>query len=198
MATGTARADRPSVRAALPEEAVRLSELAIRSKAHWGYDGAFVAACREELTLRPDEVTRRRTAVAERDGEILGFVTVEGRPPHGSIGLMFVDPPAIGQGVGRLLFEDALHRARAAGFTRLSVDADPNAEGFYRAMGAVRTGTAPSGSIPGRVLPQLAVRVPETDPDRAAEGPGSAGRDADGAASRRLLRPSARPSGERP
>jgi hypothetical protein len=34
-----------------------------------------------------------------------------------------------------------------------SIDADPNAEAFYLAMGAVRIGQTPSGSIPGRVLP---------------------------------------------
>lgn len=171
------------VRAARPEEAAPLSELAVRSKAHWGYDEEFVAACRQELTIRPDDVLRRRTAVAERDGSVLGFVTVEGEPPHGSIGLMFVDPPAIGQGVGRLLFEDALRRARAAGFTRLLVDADPNAEGFYRAMGAVRVGTVPSGSIPGRVLPLLAVRVPGADSEPAAGSAGPSGSAGDGTAS---------------
>lgn len=35
------------------------------------------------------------------------------------------------------------------------IDADPNAEPFYRAMGAVRIGATPSGSIPGRELPLL-------------------------------------------
>jgi hypothetical protein len=48
--------------------------------------------------------------------------------------------------------EDA---ARAAGATRLEVDSDPHAEGFYRAMGMHRAGEAPSGSIPGRMLPHL-------------------------------------------
>lgn len=86
------------IRDARPDEAGELTELALRSKAHWGYDAAFMASCREELTVRPSEVGERRTAPAERDGRVLGFTTVDGRPPDGAVGMMFVDPSALGQG----------------------------------------------------------------------------------------------------
>ena len=147
------------IRAARPEEAEALSRLALRSKAHWGYDEAFLDRCREELTLRPGEVVRRRTAVAEDRGRVVGFVTVEGGPPEGELGMLFVDPPAIGGGVGRLLFEHALAVARALGLERLRLEADPNAEPFYRAMGASRVGLVPSGAAVGRSLPLMTVEV---------------------------------------
>lgn len=145
------------IRAARGDEAGVLSEIALRSKAHWGYDETFVANCRDELTVRASEVERRRAAVAERDGRIVGFTTLEGEPTVGEIGMMFVDPAAIGEGIGRLLFEHALAVARGLGFTRLTIDADPNAEPFYLAMGASRVGTTPSGSVPGREPPLMAV-----------------------------------------
>ncbi|MEU2371392.1 MULTISPECIES: GNAT family N-acetyltransferase [Streptomyces] len=147
------------IRDARPDEAAELTGLALRSKAHWGYDEAFMESCREELTVRPSEVGERRTAVAERDGRVVGFTTVDGRPPEGALGMMFVDPSALGQGIGRALFTHALITARDAGFTRLTIDADPNAEPFYRAMGAVRIGETPSGSVPGRMLPLLSVTL---------------------------------------
>ena len=147
------------IRAGRAGDAARLSALALRSKAHWGYDEAFLEACRAELTLREDEIVARRTLVAERDGQPLGFVTVEGEPPQGELGMLFVEPAEIGRGLGRRLFSAALETARAAGFTRLTVEADPHAEGFYQAMGARRIGEAPSGSVPGRNLPLLAVEV---------------------------------------
>ncbi|MYS01695.1 MULTISPECIES: GNAT family N-acetyltransferase, partial [unclassified Streptomyces] len=75
--------------------------------------------------------------------------------PEGALGMMFVEPDAIGQGVGRLLFGHAREQARRLGFTLLTIDADPNAEPFYTAMGAVRVGAVPSGSVPGRMLPLL-------------------------------------------
>ncbi|SDN44544.1 Acetyltransferase (GNAT) domain-containing protein [Actinacidiphila guanduensis] len=145
------------VRPARAAEAGMLSELALRSKGHWGYGADFLEACRDELTVAPHEVARRRAMVADRDGRVLGFTTLEGEPPSGVLGMMFVEPDAIGQGIGRLLFERTVAAGRDLGFTRLTIDADPNAEPFYRAMGAVRVGSVPSGSIAGRVLPQMVV-----------------------------------------
>jgi GNAT superfamily N-acetyltransferase len=149
------------VRPARPDEAELLTDLVLRSKAHWGYDAAFMAACRDELTVAADQVVAHRTAVAEdgAGGGVLGMVTVEGEPPLGAIGMLFVDPAAMGRGVGRLLYGHALAVAAGAGFTRLTIDADPNAEAFYRRMGAVTVGRTPSGSVPGRTLPLMAVDV---------------------------------------
>lgn len=90
---------------------------------------------------------------------ILGFTTLEGEPPKGVLGMLFVDPKAIGQGIGRLLFEHTIAAGREPGFAQITIDADPNAEPFYRTMGAVRIGNVPSGSIAGRVLPQMVVTI---------------------------------------
>ncbi|MET7364718.1 GNAT family N-acetyltransferase [Streptomyces sp. NPDC005566] len=138
-----------------PEEAAALTGPALRSKGHWDYDEEFPAACRGELTVRPADVGPRRTQVAEEDGRILGFTTLDGDPPEGALGMMFVEPDTIGRGVGRTLFERTMTQARRLGFAALTIDADPNAEPFYVAMGAVRIGATPSGSIPGRELPLL-------------------------------------------
>ncbi|MFI6291569.1 GNAT family N-acetyltransferase [Nonomuraea sp. NPDC050790] len=130
------------VRAARPEEAEPLSRLAMRSKASWGYGPAFMAACREELRLR--DVTG--TVVAERDGRVAGFARLAGEPPDGELGMLFVEPEAIGQGVGGLLYRHVLREAGRLGYTRLSIASDPHAEGFYLAMGAERRGL--SGGLP--------------------------------------------------
>jgi GNAT superfamily N-acetyltransferase len=144
------------IRPGRPDEAAELSLLALRSKAYWGYDGEFLERCRDELTLRPDDVPARRTSVAELAGRVIGFVTVEGDPPEGEIGALFVEPALIrGVGAGRALWAHALELARAAGFARLLIAADPDAEGFYLRMGARRCGEVPSRSVPGRMLPQL-------------------------------------------
>ena len=92
-------------------------------------------------------------------GTILGFGTVEGEPPAGELGMLFVDQPAIGQGVGSALFSYLTAVATDLGFHRLTIAADPNAEPFYLAKGAVRIGGVPSGSAPGRVLPLLALAL---------------------------------------
>ncbi|MGA5823836.1 GNAT family N-acetyltransferase [Kitasatospora sp. NPDC094028] len=147
------------IRPARPGEAGRLTDLALRSKAHWGYDEAFMAACREELTVDAAAIERSFVEVAEEDGRLLGFAVLTAVPPGGALDLMFVDPPAIGRGVGRALFEHVRARAVALGLRRFTIDSDPNAERFYLAMGAARVGATPSGSIPGRELPLLVVEL---------------------------------------
>ena len=55
--------------------------------------------------------------------------------------------------VGRRLIEDAILAARRRDYDRIVIQGDPNAEGFYLAIGAKRAGERESGSIPGRFLP---------------------------------------------
>jgi GNAT superfamily N-acetyltransferase len=152
------------LRAGRRDEARLLTELALRSKGYWGYDQAFLDACRAELTLTPEEVERRRVTVAEVDGRVVGFYALAGEPPQGTLEDLFVEPDHIGTGVGRALWEHAMVAARTLGFECLTLEADPGAESFYLAMGAHRIGSVPSGSIPGRVLPLLEVRIVGVEP----------------------------------
>ena len=143
-------------------DARALSELALRSKGYWGYDAAFLEACRDELTLTADQATAARVVRAP-DGAPRGFHLLApdpaGDPDRGELLMLFVDPPAIGSGVGRVLIDDALRYAARLGWSTLLVQSDPGAEGFYAAHGARRIGTVPSGSVPGRVLPLLQLPV---------------------------------------
>lgn len=145
-----------ALRPGRPEEAAGLSALAFRAKAHWGYDAAFMEACREELTVTPDDFTARRVVVAEIDGRPAGFAILDTAGRHAEMVDLWVDPQCMGAGVGRALWEDAAASARQTGHAELRVEADPHAVGFYEAMGARRVGEAPSGSVPGRMLPVLA------------------------------------------
>jgi GNAT superfamily N-acetyltransferase len=132
------------LRAGRKDEARLLTELALRSKGHWGYDQAFLDACRAELTLTPQDVEVQRVTVAERDGHLVGFYALAGQPPEGTLEDLFVEPDHIGTGVGRTLWEHAIDMARTLGFQRVTLEADPGAEPFYLAMGARRSHRAPS------------------------------------------------------
>jgi GNAT superfamily N-acetyltransferase len=143
------------LRPAHADEASVLSALCLRSKAHWGYDAAFMRACVAELTLRPEDLTPDTLVVAEIDGALAGMAQVGPVGADADLMAMFIDPDYIGQNLGRVLFNWCVETARATGAARLMIDADPQAAGFYTRMGAVQIGTTPSGSIPGRVLPLL-------------------------------------------
>jgi GNAT superfamily N-acetyltransferase len=146
-----------NLRPARRGEASALSDLALRAKAHWGYDEEFLRRCRAVLELRDDELEPRRTVIAEEGGRILGFYTLDGPPPEGELGNLWIDPAHLRRGVGRRLWTHATEAARSLGFAALLIAADPHAEGFYLAMGAARVGEVPSEIAGGRLLPQLRV-----------------------------------------
>lgn len=133
-----------------------LSELCLRSKAHWGYDADFIARCREELTLTADDLRATDIMVAEdAAGRVRGVAQVSWRGEEAWLEKLFVEPDQLRCGVGRRLYAWSLATAKARGAHALIVESDPGAESFYLRMGAVRAGVAPSGSIAGRVLPRL-------------------------------------------
>lgn len=149
------------IRRAQPEEHEEISALALRSKGYWGYSAEFLEACRAELTFDATTCGSGLMWVVAQDDTVLGFSLLRGELNDGELSALFVDPSAIGTGCGRMLLEHTLHAARAAGFTHLELDADPGAEPFYLRFGARRIGTSPSGSIPGRELPRLAIALAE-------------------------------------
>jgi GNAT superfamily N-acetyltransferase len=138
------------VRSARPGEAGALTALAVRSKAHWGYDDAFMKMSLASLTVSEADIASGRVLAVDRQGLLFGMTRVE---PDGELGMMFVDPLAMNRGVGRLLFEASVALARKLGAQRMAILADPNAAPFYERMGARFVSQAPSDAIPGRTLP---------------------------------------------
>ena len=57
---------------------------------------------------------------------------------------LFVEPDSMGVGVGRMLVDDVVSRAAAAGAIHVDVIANPNAVGFYERLGFEVTGQAPT------------------------------------------------------
>ena len=147
------------IRPATEDEVGLLTDLALRSKGHWGYDADFLEACRAELTIEPDRLETESVWVATQDDAIVGFSALLIDDGGAELTGLFVDPVHIGAGVGRALWDHTIEASRARGVVRLRIEADPHAEEWYLGRGASRVGEAPSGSIPGRMLPLLEYRV---------------------------------------
>ena len=141
------------------DELSDLSDLCCRSKAVWGYGDEFMEACRGELSFEPRDLELTPIAVAEHDGKPIGVAQVKVVDDEADLLKLFVEPTNLRCGVGRTLFAWATNVAREKGATRLVIDSDPGAAPFYRRMGAYDLGQAPSGSIPGRMLPRLAINL---------------------------------------
>lgn len=145
------------IRRAIAAEADDLSRLAFRAKASHGYDAAFMEACRAELTVAPADFTQRVFWAAE-DGDcrVIGFAGLwPAADGVTEVDPLYVEPSLQRGGVGRLLWAELEAYAREIGATSIFLDSDPHAVGFYERMGCRVIGEAPSGSIPGRMLPHM-------------------------------------------
>lgn len=115
---------------------------------------------RDDLTISPDQIAAAAVYVHEGDAGLAGFYALA-ESDGGVIVLddLFVDPAAMGTGVGRRLWEHAVAAAKALGFAAMEFQSDPHAEGFYLAMGAKRVGESESTVMPGRMLPLMRVTL---------------------------------------
>jgi GNAT superfamily N-acetyltransferase len=145
------------IRLARPTEAAAITNLIMRSKAYWGYDTAFLVACRAGLTISPEYLVTHPAYVAEWNGQPVGFYSlaeeIEGQQVE--LDFLFIAPEAIGKGVGSQMWQHAVATSHRLGYHLMSIVADPHAEPFYRKMGAITVGAEPSQVQAGRMLPLM-------------------------------------------
>ena len=145
------------------DELSDISDLCFRSKAIWGYDEEFMNACRAELSLEPRDLELTLIAVAENHGKLIGVAQVKVADDEADLLKLFVEATALRSGTGKALLVWATDMANKLGAKRLIIDSDPEAAPFYRRMGAYDLGQSPSGSVPGRMLPRLAINLCRAD-----------------------------------
>lgn len=149
------------IRRAEERDAGRLTRLVRSSRAYEGRYAAMVDGYR----VGPDYIEAHRVFVAVREGAggdagrgdggggrgasasvgtsggsgVLGFYSLVVEAAE--LDLMFVADQAQGYGIGRRLVEHMRGEARRAGIDRVRVVSHPPAEGFYRSVGALPSGT---------------------------------------------------------
>jgi len=146
------------IRKAATEDAGALTRIAHEAKRHWGYPEHWIQHWQDDLTISPEFISGNDVYVAEDDEGLVGFYALIVQGQKAELDHMWVTPAHIGTGVGKSLFLHAMDRAAAAKINSVEILSDPNAESFYRKMGAYRTGeqTSEIDGVP-RVLPRLVV-----------------------------------------
>jgi GNAT superfamily N-acetyltransferase len=144
------------VRGAHADEGPRLKEIAIDAKCHWGYERERVRRWADDGDFTPDGLAKLTTFVAEADGRAVGWVSLLRKDARWWLEDLWVEPAAMGRGVGAALFGAAAAYARSRGARELEWEAEPNAVGFYERMGGryLRDGTP---SAWGRINPIMGI-----------------------------------------
>jgi GNAT superfamily N-acetyltransferase len=146
------------IRKASTEDATTLTKIAHDAKRHWGYPEHWINHWQDDLTISPDFIAGNEVFVAESEGELVGFYALIIRKEKAELDHMWVAPAHIGTGVGKELFLHAMQRAARENVSEVEILSDPNAEGFYRKMGAYRSGETVT-EIDGNelALPRLSI-----------------------------------------
>lgn len=149
-----------SIRKATLDEANFLSDLALRSKAYWGYDESFMKDAVEDLTLNPIHISNGMVYVYEDNGDkVIGYYAFSAQDTPEMIAL-FVEPSFIGKGIGLQLWKHALQFANNQAWPKFDVVADPfAAEKFYLKVGCKQVGEFQSPVREDRKLPLLEYKL---------------------------------------
>lgn len=147
-----------TIRSAAPEDAPTLTTIALDAKRHWGYPEHWIKHWESDLTISPEFIRDNHVYVDETDGQIRGFYALCVAGDKAELEHMWVTPSAIGTGIGKELFLDAMERAAKLNVNAVEICSDPNAAGFYKHMGATQIGEvdAPIDGEP-RKLPRLKI-----------------------------------------
>lgn len=145
------------IRSAKVQDCHLLSNLAYKSKAYWGYTEDFLQQCKDDLTVTKEYIEKNPVYVMESDNKIVAFYSFTIHKKK--LDTLFIDPDYIGKGLGRMIWDHLLTKAKELGISEFTLDSDPNAEGFYLKMGAKNIGFTPSTVFPDRHLPLMKVSV---------------------------------------
>jgi ribosomal protein S18 acetylase RimI-like enzyme len=137
------------IRAARTGEEDELSALALHAKAHWGYSMEVIETWKPLLCVTDADIAANRVFVGTIDGAVVGFYSLAPGAGSWELDNLWVSPRFMHRGHGRDLLAHALESARRGAASRVTVDADPNAESFYLRSGAIRCGEVPA-PIPGQ------------------------------------------------
>jgi len=174
-----AEASKVTVRPATPDDAAAMARLHARS---WpvAYGGLLPDALIDHVVANEPGRTERwrrtladRSApgaalVAEREGRILGLVfwgpsrDGDATPGTAEVQAIYLDPGAIGQGVGRALLAAAVADIEAHGHPQATLwvlTANARARRFYEAAGWRPDGTSKVERRPGGTLRELRYRI---------------------------------------
>ena len=141
-----------------PDEGERLREIAIAAKAHWRYPLEQVQDWAGQGDFSAAGLKAKEFFVAEIDGRAVAFASLIRRDAACVLDDLWVEPDAMGKGIGSALFGAAAERARTLGARTLEWEAEPHAIGFYERMGGRYLRDGPITEF-GRRLPVMGVEL---------------------------------------
>lgn len=145
------------IRKADIEDREKLNEIAHRSKAYWGYSKEFMQALKGDLEITNKDIQEKLVYVFEEYDVIQGFYCLA--PGERKLEDLFIHPDYIGKGLGKVLWNDLIIKAKDHELDVFQLDSDPNAVQFYLRTGAYIIGERKSTVLPDRTFPLMEFKL---------------------------------------
>ncbi len=136
------------------DDANILTQIALESKASWGYTTDQIESWREDLTVTSERMNKWEFYKFVDGDQIVGFSGLSFVSQQSILEFLFISPKFMGQKIGKQLLDHALYRANQKECMSMLVLSDPNAQSFYEKYGFKKFKEEES-SIPGRFLPWM-------------------------------------------
>ncbi|MCX2678421.1 GNAT family N-acetyltransferase [Galbibacter sp. EGI 63066] len=136
-----------------------LNQISLKSKKYWGYPDQWIENWSDELTLTSEKFAEQEIVVGEIETQVVGFCSISENKDNYEILHLWLLPNFIGKGYGKKLLTRTIEE-----FVKtdkpIIVEADPNAEPFYKSQGFVTFDSIES--VPsGRFLPVMKKTIAE-------------------------------------
>lgn len=113
-----------------------LTELAIRSKRHWGYSKEAMELWNINLTMTEEFLNSHTVIKATLEDDIVGFFALEEIQPTTRIAQYWVDTPFMRKGYGSAMFKYLKDFLKQNKVEKATIVLDPNGLAFFESKGA--------------------------------------------------------------
>jgi|SRR6218665_194072 len=141
------------------EDNETLTTITKRSKAYWGFSEEILKEWEHLLTVSKDYIEKNKVYKLIQNENIIGYYSYFSIDENTiKLDNVFILPEFIGQGFGKILMNDFLEKIKLDGISKITLDAEPNAENFYKSFGFETVGQLES-SIKDRHLPIMELLI---------------------------------------
>ena len=130
-----------------------LNQISLASKRYWNYPEEWIQRWKNDLSIKESDLIDLVILVVTINDELKGFCAIREGDSYYEVEHLWLLPETIGKGLGKALLLTSLERVVSQNLPIL-VEADPNAEAFYKKQGFV-TYDKKESFPKGRYLPLM-------------------------------------------
>lgn len=142
-----------------PNDYELLTTITKMSKAYWGFSDEILQEWEHLLIITKDYIEKNKVYKLLQNDQIIGYYSYFSTDENTiKLDNIFILPEFIGKGFGKILMNDFLKNIKQLGINKITLDAEPNAEKFYKTFGFETIGQLES-SIKDRYLPIMELQI---------------------------------------